>query len=78
VLPALPGAILGVFPGGFPLLAAINSITGGDSAGATLPAPWQLIALVPATVLVVAALTSVPARLGGRRPVTETLQAALA
>ncbi|XVQ07310.1 FtsX-like permease family protein [Spirillospora sp. CA-255316] len=73
VLPALLGAILGVFPGGFLLFAAINTITGGDSDKATLPAPWQLIALVLATVLVVAALTSVPARLGGRRPVTETL-----
>ncbi|MGW4791933.1 hypothetical protein ACWEPC_05900 [Nonomuraea sp. NPDC004297] len=37
---------------------------------ATLPAPWQPIALALATVLVVAALTSVPAHLGGRRPLT--------
>jgi ABC-type lipoprotein release transport system permease subunit len=73
VLPALVGAILGVFPGGFALFAAINAITGGDSDRATLPSLWQLLALVLATVLVVAALTSVPARLGGRRPVTETL-----
>jgi putative ABC transport system permease protein len=73
VLPALVGAIVGVFPGGFALFAAIDAITGGDSHKATLPSPWQLLALVLATVLVVAALTSVPARLGGRRPVTETL-----
>ncbi|WP_246081064.1 FtsX-like permease family protein [Nonomuraea mesophila] len=73
VLPALLGAVMGVFPGGFLLFAAINTITGGDSGKATLPAPWQLIALVLATVLVVAALTSVPAHLGGRRPVTATL-----
>ncbi|MFI6927726.1 FtsX-like permease family protein [Nonomuraea spiralis] len=73
VLPALLGAVMGVFPGGFLLFAAINTITGGDSDKATLPAPWQLIALVLATVLVVAALTSVPAHLGGRRPVTATL-----
>ncbi|WP_433257456.1 FtsX-like permease family protein [Streptosporangium sp. CA-135522] len=73
VLPALLGAVLGVFPGGFLLFAAITPITGGDSGKATLPAPWQLIALVLATVLVVAALTSVPAHLGGRRPVTATL-----
>ena len=78
VLPALVGAILGVFPGGFALFAAINAITGGDSDRATLPSLWQLLALVLATVLVVAALTAVPARLGGRRPVTETLQAELA
>ncbi|MGI5488876.1 FtsX-like permease family protein [Microtetraspora malaysiensis] len=73
VLPALLGAVLGVFPGGFLLFAAINTITSGDSDKASLPAPWQLIALVLATVLVVAALTSVPAHLGGRRPVTATL-----
>jgi putative ABC transport system permease protein len=73
VLPALAGAVLGVFPGGFALFAAINAITGGDSGRATFPSLWQLLAVVLATVLVVAALTAVPARLGGRRPVTETL-----
>jgi ABC-type lipoprotein release transport system permease subunit len=78
VLPALVGAILGVFPGGFALFAAINAITGGDSDRATLPSLWQLLAVVLATVLVVAALTAVPARLGGRRTVTETLKAELA
>jgi len=78
VLPALAGAIVGVFPGGFALFAAINAITGGDSYNATLPSLWQLLALVAGTVLVVAALSTVPARLGGRRPVTETLQAELA
>jgi ABC-type lipoprotein release transport system permease subunit len=78
VLPALVGAILGVFPGGLALFAAINAITGGDSDRATLPSLWQRLAVVLATVLVVAALTAVPARLGGRRPVTETLQAELA
>jgi putative ABC transport system permease protein len=78
VLPALVGAILGVFPGGFALFAAINAITGADSDRATLPSLWQLLAVVLATVIVVAALTAVPARLGGRRPVTETLQAELA
>ena len=78
VLPALLGAILGAFPGGFALFAAINAITGGDSDRATLPSLWQRLAVVAGTVLVVAALTAVPARLGGRRPVTETLQAELA
>lgn len=75
VLPALAGAIMGAFPGGFALFAAINAITGGNSDRATLPSLWQLFALVLATALVVAALTAVPARLAGRRPVTETLQA---
>jgi putative ABC transport system permease protein len=78
VLPALLGAVLGIFPGGYALFAAITVITGSDSERATLPSLWQLLAVVAATVLVVAALTAVPARLGGRRPVTPTLQAELA
>lgn len=77
VLPALAGAIMGAFPGGFALFHAINAITGGDSDMATFPPLWQLLALVAGTGLVVAALTTVPARLGGRRPVTQTLQAEL-
>ncbi len=75
VLPALVGAILGVFPGGFALFAAIDAITGGDSDRATLPSLWQLLAVVLATVLAVAALTTIPARLATRRPAAETLQA---
>ncbi len=77
VLPALAGAILGILPGGVALFAAINAITGGDSNRAALPPLWQLITVVLATVLVVAVLTAVPARLGGRHPVGETLQAEL-
>jgi ABC-type antimicrobial peptide transport system permease subunit len=68
VLPALVGAILGVFPGGFALFAAIMAITGGDSDRATYPPLWHLLTLVAGSVLVVAALTAVPALLGGRRP----------
>jgi ABC-type lipoprotein release transport system permease subunit len=70
VLPALAGAILGI-PGGIGLLAAV------DPDGATTPPLWQLLAVVPGTVLVVAALTTIPARLGARRPVAETLQSEL-
>ncbi|GIH94959.1 FtsX-like permease family protein [Planobispora siamensis] len=77
VLPALAGAVLGVFPGGYALFAAVNATTGGDGGRAPLPPPWQLLAVVPATVLVVAALTAVPARLGARRPAAESLQAGL-
>jgi putative ABC transport system permease protein len=77
VLPALAGAILGVFPGSVALFAVINVINDNDN-DATLPPPWQLLAVVAGTVLVVAGLTAVPARLGGRRPVTQTLQAELA
>jgi ABC-type lipoprotein release transport system permease subunit len=77
LLPALAGAILGVFPGGVALFHAINAITDGDSDRATrfLPPLWQLLALVAGIVLAVAALTAVPARLGGRHPTAAILQA---
>jgi putative ABC transport system permease protein len=78
VLPALLGAVLGVFPGGFLLFAAIMAITDSDSSKATLPVPWQLITLILTTVLAVAALTAVPAHLGSRRALAEDLQAKLA
>jgi putative ABC transport system permease protein len=73
VLPALVGAILGI-PAG---LALFNGLGGGGD-GVTGPTPWQLLAVVPVTVLVVAALTTIPARLGARRPTAEILQAELA
>jgi putative ABC transport system permease protein len=73
VLPALLGAVLGIFPGGYALFALINAITGGNGDAATLPSQWQLAVLVLATLVVIAVLTAVPARLGGRRPVTDTL-----
>jgi putative ABC transport system permease protein len=75
ILPGLAGAVLGAFPGGFALFHAINAITGGDSSRATLPPLWQLMALVAGTVVIVAVLTAIPARLGGRRSVTEMLLA---
>jgi putative ABC transport system permease protein len=71
VLPALAGAILGV-PGGLALIAVVSSDQTTD------PPLWQLLAVVPVTVLVVAALTSVPARLSARRPTAQILQSELA
>jgi ABC-type lipoprotein release transport system permease subunit len=68
VLPALVGAGLAI-PGGLALFAALGG--GGD--GVTGPPLWQLLAVVPVTVLVVAVLTAIPARLGARRPIAETL-----
>ena len=70
VLPALAGAILGI-AGGLALFAAL----GGDETAN--PPVWQLVAVAPATVLAVAALTAIPARLGARRPAAEILQAEL-
>ena len=71
VLPALAGAILGI-PGGIGLIAAV------DPDSTTLPPLWQLLAVVPGTVLVVAGLTAIPARIGARRPAAEILQSELA
>jgi putative ABC transport system permease protein len=72
VLPALVGAVLGI-PGGILLieLADPDSTT-------TLPPLWQLLAVVPATVLVVAALTAIPARIGARHSVADVLASELA
>jgi ABC-type lipoprotein release transport system permease subunit len=68
VLPALAGAALGI-PGGIALFAAVSDTD------TIAPPLWQLLAVVPGTVLVVAALTAIPARLGARRPVGEILAA---
>jgi ABC-type antimicrobial peptide transport system permease subunit len=67
VIPALPGAVLGL-PLGIGLFkAAAHGLNGLP------PVPW-LVAAVLGTVIVVAALTSVPARIGTRRPVPDMLQ----
>jgi ABC-type lipoprotein release transport system permease subunit len=68
VLPALAGAVLGI-PGGIALFAATSDTD------AIAPPLWQLLAVVPATVLVIAALTAIPARVGARRPAAEILRA---
>ncbi|HEY6309792.1 MAG TPA: FtsX-like permease family protein [Streptosporangiaceae bacterium] len=68
VIPALPGAILGL-----PLGIGLFKVAGHGLSG--LPPVLWLVAAVLGTVLVVAALTSVPARIGLRRPVAEMLQA---
>jgi ABC-type antimicrobial peptide transport system permease subunit len=69
VLPALAGAILGI-PAGYGLFTIANQ--GGT---ASQPAAWWLIAAVAGTMLAVAVFTSVPARIGARRPVAQILQA---
>jgi putative ABC transport system permease protein len=67
VIPAVPGAILGV-----PLGIGLFKVAGHHLNG--LPPVLWLVAAVLGTVLVVAALTSIPARIGLRRPVAEMLQ----
>jgi hypothetical protein len=44
----------------------------------TVPPLWQLLAVVPVTVLVIAALTAIPARIGARRAAAEALRSELA
>jgi putative ABC transport system permease protein len=67
VIPALPGAILGL-----PLGIGLFKVAAHGLSGLP-PVPW-LVAAVLGTVLAVAALTSVPARIGLQRPVAEMLQ----
>jgi ABC-type lipoprotein release transport system permease subunit len=71
VFPALAGALLGI-PGGIGLLAAV------DPEGATVAPLWQLLGVVPASVLVIAGLTAIPALTSARRPPAEVLQSELA
>jgi ABC-type lipoprotein release transport system permease subunit len=68
VLPALPGALIGV-PLGIGLFAAAN----GAGIVTIPPAPW-LLAAVLGTLLALAGLTTIPARIGARRSVAEILQ----
>jgi hypothetical protein len=49
-----------------------------DPDSTTMPPLWQLLAVVPGTILVVAGLTAIPARISARRPVAEILQSELA
>jgi putative ABC transport system permease protein len=69
VLPALPGAVLGI-PLGLGLFDLANH--GGV---VILPPVWSLVAAVLAIVVAVAALASIPARVGTRHPVAGILQA---
>lgn len=68
VLPALTGAVLGI-PGGIALYMALVP----DET--PMPPLWWLLAVVAGAVLVVATLTTIPARVGARRPIAQTLQA---
>jgi putative ABC transport system permease protein len=67
VIPAVPGAILGL-----PLGLGLFEVAGHHLSGFP-PVLWLVVAVL-GTVLVVAALTSVPAWIGMRRPVAEMLQ----
>jgi len=70
VLPAVPGAILGV-PLGILLFVAAN---GGGAKATTVPPAWWLAAAVLGTLVAVTVLAAIPARIGARRPVSPILQ----
>jgi putative ABC transport system permease protein len=69
LLPALPGAVLGI-PLGLGLLAFAN---GGGARATTVPPAWWLVAAVIGTLLAIAVLTAFPARIGARRPIAPVL-----
>ena len=71
LIPAIPGAILGI-PAGVALVAALT-----DGHHVTVPAAWSLVAVVLATLLAAAGLSTIPARISGRRPVVDILRAGL-
>ena len=69
VLSAIPGVLAGI-PLGIALFSAANS--GGIT---TVPPAWWLVLAALGTLLAVAALTAIPARIGARQPVAGILQA---
>jgi putative ABC transport system permease protein len=69
LLPAIPGAIVGV-PLGLGLFVAAS---GAGTAATILPSVGWLIPAVLATLIAVTGLTAVPAWAGSRRPVTDVL-----
>jgi putative ABC transport system permease protein len=72
LLAALPASILGI-PAGI----ALVHVVGHGTRQTTPPTIW-LAAAVAATLIVIAALTLIPARLSARRPIARILQAELA
>jgi ABC-type lipoprotein release transport system permease subunit len=69
LLPALPGAVLGI-PLGIGLFALAN---GRGTQTTVIPPAWWLVAAVLATMLAVAVLAAFPARIGARRPIAPVL-----
>jgi putative ABC transport system permease protein len=68
-VPALPGAILGI-----PLGVGLYKV-GAASHAVTVPHAWWLAGAVLATLVAVAVLAGIPARIGARTPAAQVLQA---
>ncbi|HEY5354054.1 MAG TPA: FtsX-like permease family protein [Streptosporangiaceae bacterium] len=71
VLPALPGALLGI-----PLGIGLFALASGSGTVTVPPASW-LAATVLGTLVAVAGLTAIPARIAARRPAAAILQSGL-
>ncbi len=69
LLPGLAAALVGI-PAGL----LLYELAGGHLSEASPPPLW-LVAVIPATLIVVTAVTAIPARIGARRPVAEVLRA---
>jgi putative ABC transport system permease protein len=69
LLPGLIAACLGI-----PIGLLLYLVAGGNLQQGVPPLSW-LLAVVPATLIVVASVTWIPARIGARRPVAEVLRA---
>ncbi|MBV9604720.1 MAG: ABC transporter permease [Solirubrobacterales bacterium] len=67
----VPGALAALF--GLPAGLVVFGLTAGNPLNADPPIPL-LLAVIPATLIAVAALTAIPARVGARRPVAEVLR----
>ena len=72
LLPALPGALLGI-----PLGAGLFEVASGGGL-LVIPPAWWLAVAVLGILAGLAAATSIPARIGARQPVAEVLRAELA
>jgi putative ABC transport system permease protein len=68
LLPALAAACLGI-PAGL----LLYQVAGGHLSEARPPLLW-LLAVIPATLTAVAAVTAIPARIGARRSIADTLR----
>jgi putative ABC transport system permease protein len=58
---------------GIPFGLALYQLAGGHVSEASPPVLW-LLAVIPGTLIVVAGLTAIPARIGAQRPVAEVLR----
>ena len=67
--------VLSSLPGPFSEFRSIGLFNAVQRSGSSTPSALWLVITVLGTLLVVAVLTTIPARIGIRRPVAEVLQA---